>query len=309
MTCCIKQLCNCKKINACVIMLSSLGSFVTRLQKLSFTNPKFSSPYAGDNFQRLWSGLQWYLERDADRLTQLFRSANWFCLSKQVLMKKQNCNNLKVSVNCFTAENHRRKRSLVNLLLLNAAASSDTVDGEDSNILLSEAAGGGNEQWIISHQGCRVVGVLLQDGGERNRYKSMELPFSCGIIGTKDSMKQSWRGKKKSLNGYLPMLIKWCLQWLPKQGTNKTTTYWVYVSSPACHYCKPRNISHILFPLCFSPAVCSPLGAAISDKMYFCPPEPEGKVGQVWFPLSPQQSSIQDVVNRSYRLEIIKENV
>lgn len=60
-------------------------------------------------------------------------------------MKKQNYNNLKVSVNCFTAEHYRGRKALVDLLLLNAAARSDTVDGESNMILLSKAAGGGNE--------------------------------------------------------------------------------------------------------------------------------------------------------------------
>lgn len=65
-------------------------------------------------------------------------------------MKKQNYNNLKVSVNCFAAEYYRRKKALVNLLLLNAAARSSTVDGEGHMILLSKADGGGNELQIIS---------------------------------------------------------------------------------------------------------------------------------------------------------------
>lgn len=45
-------------------------------------------------------------------------------------MKKQNYNNLKVSVNCFTAEHYSGKKALVNLLLLNTAARSDMVDRE-----------------------------------------------------------------------------------------------------------------------------------------------------------------------------------
>lgn len=61
-------------------------------------------------------------------------------------MKMQNDNNLKVSVNCSTAEHDRGKKSLVNLLLLNAAARSDTVDGEGNMRLLPKAAGGGKEQ-------------------------------------------------------------------------------------------------------------------------------------------------------------------
>lgn len=65
-------------------------------------------------------------------------------------MKKQNYNNLKVSVNCFTAEYYRRKKALVNLLLLNAAARSNMVDGEGRMILLSKADGGGHELQIIS---------------------------------------------------------------------------------------------------------------------------------------------------------------
>lgn len=68
-------------------------------------------------------------------------------------MKKQNYNNLKVSVNCFTAEYYRRKKALVNLLLLNAAARSNMVDGEGHMVLLSKAAGGGNELQMISQLG------------------------------------------------------------------------------------------------------------------------------------------------------------
>lgn len=61
-------------------------------------------------------------------------------------MKMQNGNDSKVSINCSTAEHDTRKKSLVNLLLLNAAARSCTVDGEGNIILLPKAAGRGKEQ-------------------------------------------------------------------------------------------------------------------------------------------------------------------
>lgn len=61
-------------------------------------------------------------------------------------MKMQNDNNFKVSINCSTAEHDRRKKSPVNLLLVNAAARSDAVDLEGNMILLPKAAEGGKEQ-------------------------------------------------------------------------------------------------------------------------------------------------------------------
>lgn len=61
-------------------------------------------------------------------------------------MKMQNDNTLKVSINCSADEHDRRKKSLVNPLLLNAAARNDTVDGKGNMILLPKAAGGGKEQ-------------------------------------------------------------------------------------------------------------------------------------------------------------------
>lgn len=147
------------------------------------------------------------------------------------------------------------KEALVNLLLLNTAASSDMAHGEGNVIFLSKAAGDGNELRIISHLGFGVIPVLLQDRCERNRHKFIELPLSCGVIGPKESMKQSPGGKYDLLILiYCTLLIKLWLYWPPrvrdqplsrcKWSNNELGLSWfsTNLNPVVFHYFKPRSI-------------------------------------------------------------------
>lgn len=118
-------------------------------------------------------GLQWYLQRAAGRLTQPLRCELILC-AKQLLMKMQNYNDLKVSINCSAAEHHRRKNSLLDLLL-NAAARSDAVDGEDNMVLLPKAAGVARSKESFPIQGLQYY-LSHSKRNMRGTDKFLELP-------------------------------------------------------------------------------------------------------------------------------------